>query len=40
VALAFLKRSVAAGDVVLVDVRGKPSAMTVVKPPFVESHVR
>ena len=32
--------SVSEGDEVRVDVRGKPSAMRVVKPPFVESHVR
>jgi aminomethyltransferase len=40
IALALLSRSVSAGDQVVVDVRGKPSMMTVVKPPFVESHVR
>jgi aminomethyltransferase len=40
IALALLARSVSAGDEVVVDVRGKPSTMTVVKPPFVDSHVR
>jgi aminomethyltransferase len=40
IALALLSRSVSEGDEVVVDVRGKPSAMTVVKPPFVDSHVR
>jgi aminomethyltransferase len=40
IALALLSRSVSAGDEVVVDVRGKPSTMTVVKPPFVDSHVR
>jgi aminomethyltransferase len=40
IALALLLRSVSEGDEVVVDVRGKPSKMRVVKPPFVESHVR
>jgi aminomethyltransferase len=40
IALALLSRSVRAEDRVVVDVRGKASMMTVVKPPFVESHVR
>jgi len=40
IALALLSRSVKDGDRVVVDVRGKPATMTVVKPPFVESHVR
>jgi aminomethyltransferase len=40
IALALLARSVSAGDEVSVDVRGKPSKMIVVKPPFVDSHVR
>jgi aminomethyltransferase len=31
---------VAEGDQVTVDVRGRPAAVQVVKPPFVESHVR
>lgn len=40
IALALLDPSVAVGDLVLVDVRGKPCAMRVVKPPFVDgSHV-
>jgi aminomethyltransferase len=40
IALALLDPSVAIGDKVHVDVRGKPCAMRVVKPPFVEgSHV-
>jgi aminomethyltransferase len=40
IALALLARSVSEGDEVVVDVRGKPATMTVVKPPFVDSHVR
>ncbi len=40
IGLALLARSVGDGDEVRVDVRGKPSAMRVVKPPFVEPHVR
>jgi aminomethyltransferase len=40
IGLALLARSVSEGDQLKVDVRGRPSAMTVVKPPFVESHVR
>jgi aminomethyltransferase len=36
IALALLDPSVAVGDQVQVDVRGKPCAMRVVKPPFVE----
>jgi aminomethyltransferase len=40
IALALLSRSVSEGDEVVVDVRGKPATMTVVKPPFVDSHVR
>jgi aminomethyltransferase len=40
IGLALLARWVAEGDEVKVDVRGKPSAMRVVKPPFVDSHVR
>jgi aminomethyltransferase len=31
---------VSEGDQVKVDVRGRPSVMRVVKPPFVDSHVR
>jgi aminomethyltransferase len=40
IGLALLSRSVSEGDTVVVDVRGKPSTMRIVKPPFVESHVR
>jgi aminomethyltransferase len=40
IALGYLSRAVGAGDEVKVDVRGKPLMMQVVKPPFVESHVR
>ncbi|CAN5325615.1 glycine cleavage system aminomethyltransferase GcvT [soil metagenome] len=40
IGLALLERSVAAGDEVSVDVRGRTSTMRVVQPPFVPSHVR
>jgi aminomethyltransferase len=42
IGLALLDRAadVSAGDDVAVDVRGKAAVMRVVKPPFVESHVR
>jgi len=40
IGLALLDRSVAEGDEVTVDVRGRTSAMRVVKPPFVPSRVR
>jgi aminomethyltransferase len=40
IALALLDRGVAEGDVVTVDVRGRPSPMEVVKPPFVEAKTR
>jgi aminomethyltransferase len=40
IGLAYLARSVNDGDEVSVDVRGRKSAMRVVKPPFVDSHVR
>jgi aminomethyltransferase len=42
IALALLDTSsgVQEGDEVAVDVRGRPQAVEVVKPPFVESHVR
>jgi aminomethyltransferase len=40
IGLAYLSRSVHEGDEVRVDVRGKPSVMRVVKPPFVTSSVR
>jgi aminomethyltransferase len=40
IGLALLRTGVVEGDDVVVDVRGRPSAMRVVKPPFVESHVR
>ncbi|WP_163552538.1 glycine cleavage system aminomethyltransferase GcvT [Candidatus Frankia alpina] len=37
IGLALLDRGVSAGDTVHVDVRGRPSPMTVVRPPFVPS---
>ncbi|WP_322762916.1 glycine cleavage system aminomethyltransferase GcvT [Frankia sp. Cr2] len=37
VGLALLDRPVGAGDAVRVDVRGRPSTMTVVRPPFVDA---
>ncbi len=37
IGLALLQRSVAAGDEVVVDVRGRPLRCRVVKPPFVPS---
>jgi aminomethyltransferase len=40
IGLALLAPPVAEGDQVTVDVRGRPSVMRVVKPPFVPSHVR
>jgi len=40
IGLALLAAGVAEGAEVTVDVRGRPSAMRVVKPPFVPSHVR
>jgi aminomethyltransferase len=40
IGLALLRTGVAEGDDVAVDVRGRRSAMRVVRPPFVESHVR
>ncbi|MDQ1649895.1 MAG: aminomethyltransferase [Frankiaceae bacterium] len=40
IALALLDRGVAEGDVVSVDVRGRPAPMQVVKPPFVEAKTR
>jgi aminomethyltransferase len=40
IGLALLRTGVVEGDDVVVDVRGRRSAMRVVKPPFVESHVR
>ena len=40
IALALLDRSVAAGDTVWVDVRGKAAPMRVTRPPFVADHVR
>jgi aminomethyltransferase len=40
IGLALLDRSVAEGDEVTVDVRGRTSTMRVVKPPFVPSRVR
>jgi len=40
IGLALLARGVAEGEQVSVDVRGRPSAMRVVKPPFVASSMR
>ncbi|MFN2539747.1 MAG: glycine cleavage system aminomethyltransferase GcvT [Mycobacteriales bacterium] len=40
IGLALLEKGTAEGDEVTVDVRGRLSTMTVVKPPFVPSHVR
>jgi aminomethyltransferase len=42
IALALIDTAagVAENDEVAVDVRGRPSQLTVIKPPFVESHVR
>ncbi|MGQ0631096.1 MAG: glycine cleavage system aminomethyltransferase GcvT [Sporichthyaceae bacterium] len=40
IGLALLAASVADGDEVVVDVRGRPGRFRVVRPPFVESHVR
>jgi aminomethyltransferase len=40
IGLALLHPDVLEGAEVTVDVRGRPSVMTVVRPPFVESHVR
>jgi aminomethyltransferase len=40
IGLALLARGVAEGDTVRVDVRGRPSPMTVVRPPFVPSSPR
>ena len=40
IGLGLLDRSVAEGDEVVVDIRGRGATMTVVKPPFVPSHVR
>jgi len=40
IGLALLRRGVAEGDEVTVDVRGRTSTMRVVKPPFVPSRVR
>jgi aminomethyltransferase len=39
-ALIATDRGIAAGDEVLIDVRGRRSTVRVVRPPFVESHVR
>ncbi|MDR6176481.1 aminomethyltransferase [Nocardioides zeae] len=40
IALALLDRAVAEGDEVVVDVRGRSEAFTVVRPPFVEASAR
>jgi aminomethyltransferase len=37
IGLALLDRPVTEGDAVSVDVRGRPSTMTVVRPPFINS---
>ncbi len=39
IGLALLERGVTVGDELTVDVRGRPSAVEVVRPPFVLSHV-
>lgn len=40
IAMALVDASVNLGEEVIVDVRGRDMAFTVVKPPFVDSHVR
>jgi aminomethyltransferase len=40
IGLALLDRGVSEGDELTLDVRGRPSAVRVVKPPFVEPHTR
>jgi aminomethyltransferase len=40
IALALISTSVAIGDQLTIDVRGRTSLVEVVKTPFVESHVR
>jgi len=40
IGLALLDRGVAEGDELTLDVRGRPSAVRVVKPPFVQPHTR
>lgn len=40
IGMALLSRAVSEGDEVRVDVRGKPSVMRVVRPPFVQTSVR
>jgi aminomethyltransferase len=40
IGLALLERGVAEGDVVQVDLRGRPAEMTVVRPPFVPPSTR
>ena len=40
IALALVARSVAVGDQLIIDVRGRESICEVVKLPFVTSHVR
>jgi aminomethyltransferase len=40
IGLALLDRHVEEGAELVVDVRGRPCPVTVVKPPFVPSHVR
>jgi aminomethyltransferase len=38
--LALLTRGVAEGDEVVVDLRGRPAALTVARPPFVSASTR
>jgi aminomethyltransferase len=40
IGLGLLDRKVNEGDDVVLDIRGRPCAAQVVKPPFVPSHVR
>jgi aminomethyltransferase len=40
IGLALLTRGVAEGDEVVVDLRGRPAALTVVRPPFVSASTR
>ena len=40
IGLALIKTDIAIGSELTIDVRGRSSVVTVVKPPFVESHVR
>jgi aminomethyltransferase len=40
IGLALLTRGVAEGDEVVVDLRGRPAALTVARPPFVSASTR